>query len=73
MCNAKVGPCLYYHIGRCMGPCINSIKRDEYKSMIDQVIMFLEGKTKEIETLLVIMIHVMWYLDFIMILMIKQQ
>ena len=52
-CNKKVGPCLYYHIGRCMGPCINDIKRDEYKDMIDQVIMFLEGKTKEIETLLV--------------------
>lgn len=45
----KVTPCLYYHIGRCLGPCKNEINKDEYKKMIDQVILFLNGKTKEIE------------------------
>lgn len=45
----KVTPCLYYHIGRCLGPCVNDVKKDEYKKMIDQVILFLNGKTKEIE------------------------
>ena len=29
--NKHVGPCLYYHIGRCMGPCINQVTLDEYK------------------------------------------
>lgn len=45
----KVTPCLYYHIGRCLGPCKNEVSRDEYKKMINQVILFLNGKTKEIE------------------------
>ena len=45
----KVTPCLYYHIGRCLGPCKNDINKDEYKKMIDQIILFLNGKTKEVE------------------------
>lgn len=44
-CNKNVGPCLYYHIGRCLGPCINDVKLDEYNKMINQVVLFLEGKT----------------------------
>ena len=43
--NKNVGPCLYYHIGRCLGPCINNVALEEYKSMINQVVLFLEGKT----------------------------
>ena len=43
--NKNVGPCLYYHIGRCLGPCINNITLEEYKAMINQVVLFLEGKT----------------------------
>jgi excinuclease ABC subunit C len=45
----KVTPCLYYHIGRCLGPCKNDVNKDEYKKMIDQIILFLNGKTKEVE------------------------
>ena len=44
-CNKNVGPCLYYHIGRCLGPCINDVKLEEYNKMINQVVLFLEGKT----------------------------
>lgn len=44
-CNKNVGPCLYYHIGRCLGPCINDVKLEEYSNMIEQVVLFLEGKT----------------------------
>lgn len=43
--NKNMGPCLYYHIGRCLGPCINDIALQDYKSMINQVVLFLEGKT----------------------------
>jgi len=42
--NAKVGPCLYYHIGRCLGPCINDIQREEYINMINEISLFLDGK-----------------------------
>ena len=45
-------PCLYYHIGRCLGPCINDVSREEYKNMIDQIILFLQGKNADIKALL---------------------
>jgi excinuclease ABC subunit C len=42
-------PCLDYHIGRCAAPCVNLISKDDYRAVIDQVIMFLEGRTRPIE------------------------
>lgn len=42
-------PCLYYHIGKCLGPCVNDINLEEYKNMINQVVLFLQGKDKEIK------------------------
>lgn len=44
----KVGPCLYYHIGRCLGPCINEVTQESYRHMIDEVILFLEGKVNQV-------------------------
>ncbi|HIC94573.1 MAG TPA: excinuclease ABC subunit UvrC [Anaerolineae bacterium] len=41
-------PCLYYHIGRCAGPCIGAISKEEYRTMIEQVCLFLEGKADKI-------------------------
>ena len=29
--------CLYYHIGRCLGPCINDVSLKAYKDMIDEI------------------------------------
>lgn len=46
--NKSVGPCLYYHIGRCLGPCLNEVTREEYSRMINEIILFLEGKTAQI-------------------------
>lgn len=47
---AKIkNPCLYFHIGKCLGPCINDVNLEEYKKMIDQVVLFLQGKDREIE------------------------
>ena len=46
------GPCLYYHIGRCLGPCINELSLNEYREMIDQVILFLNGNTLEIKRII---------------------
>lgn len=40
--------CLNYHIGRCLGPCINNISKEEYKKQIDEIIDLLEGKTDKI-------------------------
>ena len=37
-------PCLNYHIHRCLGPCIGAVSKTEYDQVIQQVILFLEGK-----------------------------
>ena len=41
-------PCLDYYIHRCVGPCIGAASKDEYRQVIDQVILFLEGKHETI-------------------------
>jgi excinuclease ABC subunit C len=52
-CNRKITgeekrACLYYHIGRCAGPCIGAISKEDYRKIIEGVCLFLEGKTDEI-------------------------
>jgi len=42
--------CLYYHIKRCMGPCIGAVSKEEYRDMMKQACLFLEGKGEEIVT-----------------------
>ena len=41
-------PCLDFHIHRCVGPCIGAVDKQEYAEVIDQVILFLEGKTNKV-------------------------
>ena len=41
-------PCLDYHIGRCKAPCILAQTQGEYAAMIDEVILFLDGRTDEV-------------------------
>jgi excinuclease ABC subunit C len=43
-------PCLEYHIKRCAGPCIGAIGKEDYRDIIQQVILFMEGKTKPVIT-----------------------
>jgi excinuclease ABC subunit C len=40
-------PCLYYHIGRCNGPCIGAVNQSEYREVIDNVQLFLDGRSDE--------------------------
>jgi excinuclease ABC subunit C len=37
-------PCLDYHIHQCLGPCIGAVEKDEYREVISQVVLFLQGK-----------------------------
>jgi len=37
-------PCLDYYIHRCLGPCIGATSKQEYQEVINQVILFLEGR-----------------------------
>ena len=48
--DAPERPCLDYHIHRCLAPCVGYQARADYRSMIDDVLAFLEGKTVEVRT-----------------------
>ena len=39
-------PCLYYHIGQCLGYCSNNVPREKIKEMEDEIIRFLKGDEK---------------------------
>ncbi|MEC1373973.1 excinuclease ABC subunit UvrC [Heyndrickxia oleronia] len=41
--------CLYYHLGQCLAPCINKVKEDTYKNIVDDITKFLNGGYKEIK------------------------
>jgi excinuclease ABC subunit C len=38
-------PCLDYYIGRCKAPCVGYQSESEYREMIDEVILVLQGHT----------------------------
>ncbi len=40
--------CLDYHIGRCKAPCIFLQTQAEYRAMIDEVLLFLDGRAGEV-------------------------
>jgi excinuclease ABC subunit C len=37
-------PCLYFHLGRCLGPCAGLADRTEYAKVLEKVERFLGGK-----------------------------
>ena len=38
-------PCLEYYIHRCVAPCVGYADQKDYREVIEQVLMFLDGKT----------------------------
>ncbi len=43
-------PCLQYHIKRCLAPCVGFQTEAQYDAMIDEVVLFLEGKQDSLLT-----------------------
>lgn len=41
-------PCLDYHIGKCKAPCVGYQDEGDYRAMIDEVVLFLDGRTAEV-------------------------
>src|SRR5271156_2652896 len=37
-------PCLQYHIKRCLAPCVGYQSEAEYDELVDEVVLFLEGR-----------------------------
>ena len=42
-------PCLEYHIKRCLAPCVGKISKEDYAVFIRAVLLFLEGRTEDVE------------------------
>ena len=42
-------PCLEYHIRRCLAPCAGKVTPEDYDVMVRSVLLFLEGRTEQIE------------------------
>jgi excinuclease ABC subunit C len=40
----KSRPCLNYYIGRCLGPCQGNVDEKKYMDMINEILLFLNGK-----------------------------
>ncbi len=43
-------PCLDYHIERCRAPCVGYQSEADYRRMVDDVVLFLEGRTVDVRT-----------------------
>jgi excinuclease ABC subunit C len=41
----KDRPCLNFPMGRCLGACAGKVSREDYTKMVEEVVLFLEGKT----------------------------
>lgn len=41
-------PCLNAHIARCSAPCCGQITKEEYHKMINEILLFLEGKQENL-------------------------
>lgn len=41
-------PCLNYQIGACMAPCCFNVDQAEYNEIVNEVIIFLKGRTTEL-------------------------
>jgi excinuclease ABC subunit C len=42
-------PCLNYQMGRCLGVCVNPVNPSEYRKIVRQVRLFLEGRNRELK------------------------
>ena len=43
-------PCLDFHIERCLAPCVGHQTGENYRRMIDDVLLFLQGKTLDVRS-----------------------
>ncbi|MBY0449576.1 MAG: excinuclease ABC subunit UvrC [Cyanobacteria bacterium] len=44
----KNRPCMNYYIGACLGPCQDLVTEADYQVLVDQVSLFLKGKTSDL-------------------------
>ena len=44
----RVRPCLNYQMGRCLAPCSGKVEKELYRQMVNNVLMILEGKNRQL-------------------------
>jgi len=42
-------PCLNHSLGRCLGACAGKVSQEEYRKAVNEVILFLQGKTDALQ------------------------
>jgi len=45
----KERPCLNYQMGRCLAPCSGKVDKQEYHRMVENVLLILEGKNRQLK------------------------
>jgi excinuclease ABC subunit C len=45
---SRLRPCINYEMGRCLGPCCDKTDPAQYREVVNQVRMFLEGKSRDL-------------------------
>ena len=45
--NIPSTPCLYYHLGQCLAPCINNIEQEKYDAIREDIKDFLRGNNQQ--------------------------
>ncbi len=46
-------PCMNFHIKRCLGPCQGTVPEEEYRRIVDEIVLFLEGKREILENIVI--------------------
>ena len=36
--------CLDFHLGQCLAPCVGWVRKDDYRKIVDKLVLFLSGK-----------------------------
>jgi excinuclease ABC subunit C len=45
---SRLRPCINYEMGRCLGPCCDKTDPAQYREVVNEVRMFLEGKNRDL-------------------------
>jgi excinuclease ABC subunit C len=46
--SSRLRPCINYEMDRCLGPCCEKVSAEQYREVVHQVRMFLEGKDSDL-------------------------